>query len=72
MSELQRTASVLVHEYALDGHNIRLEFRDDAVNRLKYLPQSIGEAALHTLNRATGDIGRCIALEIEDTESGQA
>ena len=72
VTQFQGTAGVLVHEDALDRHNIGSELRDDATNGLEDLAQPVREATIQAFDGATGDIGRGVALEIEDAEPGQA
>jgi len=72
VAKFQGAAGVLVHEDALDRHDIGSKLPDDAANGLEDLAQPVRKATVQALDRAAGDIGRGVALKIEDAEPGQA
>ena len=72
MAELQCAAGILVHENALNNHDIGPVLQHDTADRVEYLAQPIGERAIHTRHRAAGHVGGRIAAEIKHAEARQA
>ena len=72
VTQFQCAASVLVHEYALDSDDVRPILLNEAADRLENLAQAIRETTVHAFDGTARNVGRRIALEIEDGEPGQA
>ena len=67
-----RARAKIMHEYTFDRNNVRTVFFDNAADRFEYLPESVRELAVHTLNRSTGDVLHFVPVKINDAETRQA
>ena len=72
MPKLQCAAGILVHEDTLDRDDIGPILAHYLAHGFEDLPQPVRKAASSAVDRAARDVGRGIALEIENAEPGQA
>ena len=70
--ELERTAHVSRHEYALDRDDVRSILVDDFAYRDENRLETIGKRAIRTFHGAAGHVARLIAYEIENPETRQS
>ena len=72
LTQFQGGGSVAVHEHLLDGDLVRPVAADQIADFFEDNSEALGKAVTVDPDAAAGDVGRTIALGIDDAKSGDA